>query len=165
MRSSKLTRSTHSPKLPFVSYSRIFGIFSALFRLQTLILPLMLLPARYWPSALIAMAQISPGLFWSVEWVSNPNDPDANQFKYAMKAQGVPTNNLSVLAPHAILALTPYLHFAFKASAGCPFRAVFSCGYYVMYAKRVRLLECLYDGEVWLCGVVDIDTARAGRGE
>jgi phosphoglycerol transferase MdoB-like AlkP superfamily enzyme len=64
------TRSTHSPKLPFVSYSRIRGIPSSLFKLQTLILPLMLLLARYCPSALSAMAHISPGLFWSAYNVS-----------------------------------------------------------------------------------------------
>lgn len=40
-------RATHSPKLPFVSYSRIRGKFCVLSRLQTLILPLMLLLARY----------------------------------------------------------------------------------------------------------------------
>ncbi|KAH8625790.1 WD repeat-containing protein 61 [Alternaria alternata] len=64
-RAAKLTRSTQSPKLPLVSYSRIRGIPSSLFRLQTLILPFMLVLARYWPSALSAIAHISPGLFWS----------------------------------------------------------------------------------------------------
>ena len=65
------TKSTDRPKLPFVSYSRIRGMPSSLLRLQTLILPLMLVLARYWPSALSAMAHISPGLFWSAVLVSS----------------------------------------------------------------------------------------------
>jgi hypothetical protein len=29
----------------------------------------------------------------------------------------------------------------------------------------MRLVECLYDGEVGLCGVVDVDAACTGGGE
>jgi hypothetical protein len=112
---------------------------SPLFKLQTLTLPLMLLPAKYCPSALIAMAHISPGLFWSAACVSARVLPQS-QYELAMKAQGVPTNNLSVFTPHAILALTPYLDFAFEASTRSSPRLVFSCCDQVVDAEWVCLV-------------------------
>jgi hypothetical protein len=48
------------PKLPFVSYSRIF--FRPSFKSHTLILPSYVVLAKNCPSSLSAMAQISPAL-------------------------------------------------------------------------------------------------------
>jgi len=114
---------------------------SLLFKLQTLTLPLMLLPARYWPSALIAMAQISPGLFWSGSHVSYfIHAPATVTLMGAMKARGIPTNDLSVFTPQAINALTPYLHLPFEASTCRTLRCIFSRCDQVVYAEGVRLL-------------------------
>jgi hypothetical protein len=132
-------------------------MFSLLFRLQTLILPLMLLPARYWPSALMAMAQISPGLFWSFSRISSCLAYVADGSAGAKKAQGVPTDYLSILTPNAVVVLAPYLHFSLETgtcSASC---FVFARGDEVVNAEWMRLVECLYYGEVGLCGVVDVD--------
>jgi hypothetical protein len=99
----------------------------------------MLLPARYWPSALMAMAHISPGLFWSAAQVSS-TDFHFVVYDLAMKAQGVPTNYLSVLAPHAVLVLAPYLDLALEARTGGTSCLVFSRSDQVVDAERMRLV-------------------------
>jgi hypothetical protein len=82
-----------------------------------------------------------------------------------IEAQGVPTHNLAVLAPHALFALAPYLHLPFEASTRRTSRFVFSCGDEVVDAEGMRLVQCLYDGKVGLCGVVYVDATRAGSRE
>jgi hypothetical protein len=57
-----------------------------------------------------------------------------------MKVQGVPTNNLSVLAPYTLLVLTPYFDLALEARAGGTSCLVFPCGDQVVDAEWMRLV-------------------------
>ena len=100
----------------------------------------MLLLARYWPSALIAIAHISPGLFWSAIYVSTRPSHFHDDVAMAKKAQGVPTDNLSVLSPYTLFALAPYLDFAFEASTRSPTCLLFPRGYQMVNAERMRLV-------------------------
>jgi hypothetical protein len=57
-----------------------------------------------------------------------------------MKAQGVPTNNLSIFSPNTILALTPYLNLSLKSSTGRSSCFVFSCGDQMVDTERMRFV-------------------------
>jgi hypothetical protein len=57
-----------------------------------------------------------------------------------MKARGVPTNNLSVLGPHSVLVLAPYLDRPLEARTGGTSCLVFPCGDQVVDAEGMCLV-------------------------
>jgi hypothetical protein len=57
-----------------------------------------------------------------------------------MKARGVPTNNLSVLGPHPVLVLAPYLDLPLEARTGSASCLVFPRGDQVVDAEWVCLV-------------------------
>ena len=95
------TNAIEIPKLPFVSYSRILGMPGS-FKLQTCTLPLILLLAKYDPSALSAIAQASPALSPSVE--SQNGDPTTARVKVSPDGD---VSSLSVHSPGNLPLISP----------------------------------------------------------
>lgn len=73
------------------------------------------------------------------------------------KAISLPTNNLPLLYPDSILALSPDLHLALKPRARRSPRFVLLGSDKVVDTKCMRFVEGLNEREVGLCGVVDVD--------
>lgn len=79
----------------------------------------------------------------------------------AKKAQGVPTDNLSVLTPCPVFTLAPYFDLALETSTRSPSCLLFARSHQVVYAERMCLVKSLYNWKVGFRSVVDIDATRA----